>query len=156
MKAYLKKIVKEIGIEIDPQKIMGRNLCKINKRFLQFPYKTNLNCVDCLTHDKLIYHKNLSDFFPWYPNTHLGNTSLVDDAPYRTYMNLHFNAIFVESYEYTPKEDNYLVKTIFPYLKFLHNFRLSVPTFVELYILAPLEVSRKMMSDFRCHSKNAP
>jgi hypothetical protein len=53
--------------------------------------------------------------------------------PYRTYLNPPFNAIFVESYEYTPKEDNYLMKIFFPYLEFFHNFGLNVPTFVELY-----------------------
>jgi hypothetical protein len=34
MNAYLKKITEEMGIEIDPQMIMGQDLCKINKHFL--------------------------------------------------------------------------------------------------------------------------
>jgi len=32
--AYLKKITEETNIEIDPQSIIGRDLCKINKHFL--------------------------------------------------------------------------------------------------------------------------
>jgi hypothetical protein len=90
---------------------MGRDLCKINKHFPQFPIKSSHSCVNHLIHDKLIYHKNIS-FFPRYPNTHLGNTLLVDNTPYRTYLNLLSNAIFVESYEYVPKEDNYLMKIL--------------------------------------------
>jgi hypothetical protein len=133
MNAYLKKIAKGIGIEIDSQRIMGWDLCKINKHFLQFPYKINLNRVNCLIHDKIIYHKNLFDFFLRYLNIHLGNTLLVNDMPYKTCLNLPFNAIFVVSYEYAPKDDNYLMKTFLSYLEFIQYSRLSVPTFVELY-----------------------
>jgi hypothetical protein len=88
----------------------------INKHFLYFAIKANHYCVNHLTHDKLIYYKNLSDFFLQYPNTHLGNTLLVDDTLYIIYLNLPFNAIFVESYEYVPKEDNYLMNFFLPYL----------------------------------------
>jgi hypothetical protein len=111
MHAYLKKIVEEMSIEINLQRIMGQDLCKINKHFLQFPIKSGHYCVDCLTHDKLIYPNNISNFFLKYLDIHLGNTLLVNDTPYRTYMNPPSNAIFVESYEYMPKEDNYLIKT---------------------------------------------
>ncbi len=34
MNAYLRKMAKKMGIEIDLQRIMGQNLCKINKHFL--------------------------------------------------------------------------------------------------------------------------
>jgi hypothetical protein len=144
MNAHLRKIVKETNIKIDPLRIIGQNLCKINKHFMQFPFKTNLNRVDCFTHDKYFYHENLSYFFPRYPNTHLGNMLLVDNMPYKTCLNLPFNAIFVESYEYVPKEDNYLIKTIFMCLEFLHNSRLIVPTFVELY---PFNAIRSLEED---------
>ncbi len=53
--------------------------------------------------------------------------------PYKTFLNPPFNVIFVESYEYTPKEDNYLMKTLISYLKFLHYIELNVFTFMELY-----------------------
>jgi hypothetical protein len=52
---------------------------------------------------------------------------------YKTYLNPPFNVIFVKSYEYTPKEDNHLMKIHLPYLEFLHYYGLSVPTFVEFY-----------------------
>jgi hypothetical protein len=66
MNAYLKKITKETGIEINLQRIMGLDLRKINKHFLQIPIKVGHYRINCLPHDKLIYHKNLFDFFPWY------------------------------------------------------------------------------------------
>ncbi len=68
-----------------------------------------------------------------YPSTHLGNTLLVDDTPYRTCQNLPFNVIFIKYHEDVPKEDNYFLKAFLPYLKFFHYSGLSVPTFVELY-----------------------
>jgi hypothetical protein len=71
-------------------------------------------------------------------------------------MYLPFNAIFVESYEYAPKEDNYLMKTLLLYLEFLHNSGLNVPTFVELYLFGTSKVSRKTKLDIECCSKNAP
>jgi len=58
---------------------------------------------------------------------------------YKTCLNLPFSAIFVKSYEDVPKEDNYLMKTLFPYLKFFHYSRLSVPTFVELYHIGDIK-----------------
>jgi hypothetical protein len=133
MNAYVRKIVEETSIEVKPQRIMGWNLSKINKHFLQLPYKTYLNRINHLIYDKLIYHMNLSNFFPGYFNIHLGNTLLVDNMPYKTCFNLPFNAIFVESYAYVSKEQNYLMKILLPYLNFFHYFGLSVPTFVELY-----------------------
>jgi len=69
-----------------------------------------------------------------YLNTHLGNTLLVNDTPYRIYLNPPFNAIFVESYEDLPKEDSYFMKIFLLYLELnLHYSRLNVPTFVKLY-----------------------
>ncbi len=133
MNIHLKKIRKNTSIEINPQRIIGQNLCKINKHFLRFPFKRYYNHVNHPTHDKIIYHKNLFYFFPRYLNIHLGNTLLVDDMPYRTCLNPPFNAIFVEFYKDLPKENNYLMKTFLLYLKSFHYTRLSVCIFVELY-----------------------
>jgi len=133
MNTYLRKIAKETSIEINSQRIMGQDLCRINKHFLQFPIKLGHYPIDNFTHAKLIDQKNHFDHFPRYFNTHLRNMLLVDDTSYRTCLNMFSNAIFVESYEYGPKEDNYLMKVLLPYLEFLHYFGLSVPTFVELY-----------------------
>ncbi len=139
MIAYLRKITKETGIEIDLQRIMGWDLCRINKHFLQFPIIVSYYRVDHLTHDKFIYHKNRSNFFPRYPNTHLGNTLLVNNTPYRTCLNPPFFVIFVESYEYAPKMDNYLMKILLLYFEFFHNSRLNVPTFVEFYLFGTIK-----------------
>jgi hypothetical protein len=40
---------------------------------------------------------------------------LVDNTPYITCLNPLSNAIFVESYEYSPKEDIYLMKVLILY-----------------------------------------
>jgi len=141
MNAYLRKIAKGTCIEIDLQRIMGWNLCKINKHFLQFPYKIDLNCVNGFTHDKII-----SDFFLKYLNIHLGNTLLVNNMSYKTYLNLPFNAIFVESYEYAPKDDNYFILS---YLELFHYFRLNVPTFVEFYPFGAIRRINKENVKFR-------
>jgi hypothetical protein len=69
-----------------------------------------------------------------YLNSHLRNTLLVDDTPYKFCLNPPFNAIFVESYENLPKEDNYFMKILFLYIELnLHYFGFNVPTFVKLY-----------------------
>ncbi len=54
--AYLRKIAEEIGIEVDLQRIMGQDLCKIKNIFYGFLTKKNFNCTNCLIHDKLVYH----------------------------------------------------------------------------------------------------
>jgi len=143
MNAYLKKITKEMGLEINPQRTMGQNLCKINKHFLQFLYKTYLNHINRLTFNFKKYHKIFFDFFSRYPNIHLGNTLLVDDTLCKTYLNPPFNAIFVESYEYVPKEDNYLMKVLFMYLKFLHYSGFNVPMFVEFYRFGTIKIMKE-------------
>jgi hypothetical protein len=65
---------------------------------------------------------------------------LVDDTPYRFCLNPPFNAIFVESYEYVLKEDNYLMNFFFLYLNFFHYSWFSVPMIVELNPFGALEV----------------
>jgi hypothetical protein len=52
---------------------------------MQFPYKRDSKCFELPTLGKIIYHKNLFDFFlRYYPNTHLGNALLVDAMAYKT------------------------------------------------------------------------
>jgi hypothetical protein len=85
------------------------------------------------------------------------NTLLVvNDKPYKTCLNLSFNAIFVESYEYAPKENNYLMKTLLSYLEFLHFFGLSVSTFVELYIFDAITSTKEDNVKFQTFLKNVP
>jgi hypothetical protein len=100
MKTYLKKIIEETNIEFNPQRIIGWNLCKINKHIMQFPFKMDNKCFDRWpTHDTKNYHKNHLDFSRKYYSAHLGNTLLVDNTPYKTCQNFPFNVIFIESYK---------------------------------------------------------
>jgi hypothetical protein len=109
MNTYSKKIVKKTSTEINLQKIVGQYMYKINKHYMQFPYKRDSKCFELPTLNKIIYHKNRSDFFPSYPNSHLGNALLVDDTPYKTCQNPPYNVIFVEFYEDVKEEDNYFL-----------------------------------------------
>jgi hypothetical protein len=62
MNIYLRKIGKKTNIEINMQRIIGQDLCKINKDFLQFLFKRNYNHFDYPTCDLTIYHKILFIF----------------------------------------------------------------------------------------------
>jgi hypothetical protein len=44
--------------------------------------------------DKPIFHKNLDVLFFAYPYTHVGNTLLVDNMPYKTYSIAHIMPFF--------------------------------------------------------------
>jgi hypothetical protein len=82
---------------------------------------------------------------------------VVHNTPFRICLNPPFNAIFVESYEDVSKEDNYLMKILFPYLEFFHYLGLNVPTFVDFYPYGAIRfLSRKTMLNFGCYSKNTP
>jgi len=55
--------------------------------------------------NKSIFHKNLDIFFSTYPYTHLGNTLLVDDMPYKSMFNVPYNPIFLELFHDHHGED---------------------------------------------------
>jgi len=81
---------------------------------------------------KACFPQNLDAFFAKYPSTHLGNTLLVDDTPYESMFNESFNVIFVKMFDTCSKDPNdYLVSIVLPYLECLHNFGMSVSTFVK-------------------------
>ncbi len=44
-----------------------------------------------------------------------------------------FNAIFLESYEDVPYDDNYFLRTFLPHLKLFHYYGLRIPTFIKDY-----------------------
>jgi hypothetical protein len=48
--------------------------------------------------DKSIFCKNLNIFFSTFPYTHVGNTLLIDDVPYKIMFNGSYSAIFLESF----------------------------------------------------------
>jgi hypothetical protein len=49
--------------------------------------------------DKSIFHKDLDILFSTYLYTHVGNTLLVGDMPYKSMFNGPYNAIFLESFD---------------------------------------------------------
>jgi hypothetical protein len=49
--------------------------------------------------DKSIFHKDLDILFSTYFYTHVGNTLLIDDMPYKSMFNGPYNAIFLESFD---------------------------------------------------------
>jgi hypothetical protein len=81
--------------------------------------------------DKPIFHKNIDVFFLTYPYTHVVNTLLVDDIPYKSMFDGSYNVIFMETFDSFHGEDKYLMGIVFPYLKSFHFSRYGVCTFVE-------------------------
>ncbi len=61
-KTYLKKIVEETSVNIDPQRIIGWDLCEFNEHYMQFPTMKTSKCDIYPTHDKIIYHKKIMVF----------------------------------------------------------------------------------------------
>ncbi len=71
--------------------------------------------------DKSIFHKNINYYFFKYHETHVGNTLLVDDTPYKNTFNEPFKALFLESFHNSNKDDNYLLWVFFFNLKPFHH-----------------------------------
>jgi len=72
--------------------------------------------------DKPIFHKNIHVFFSKYHDIHVGNTLLVDDTLYKSMFNEPFNAIFLQSFHNSNKDNTYLLWVILLYLKPFHCF----------------------------------
>jgi hypothetical protein len=102
--------------------------------------------------DKPIFHKNLDTLFSIYPYTHVGNTLLIDNTPYKNMFNGPYNAIFLDSFDNRCGEDHYLLGFILPYLENLHSFKYGVPTFVEHNPFGGLNVLIKIIHEFlKCY-----
>jgi hypothetical protein len=56
---------------------------------------------------------------------------LLDDMPFKSMFNDSYSAIFLELFDNLRGEDQYLLRSIFPYLENLHSSGYDVPTFVE-------------------------
>lgn len=75
---------------------------------------------------------NLDIFFSMYPYTYVGNTLLVNNAPYKSMFNELYNAIFLEfNFDDLHGEDNYLLGHVLPYLEFFHLSKYGVSTYVQ-------------------------
>jgi len=81
--------------------------------------------------DEPIFQRNPDDFLKTYPYTHVGNTLLIDNMPYKNMFNSPYNTIFLESFNNHCGEDQRLIGFVLPYLENLHSFGYGVPTFVE-------------------------
>jgi hypothetical protein len=91
------EIKEKINISLDPSKVLGQESCQKNDIFL-------------LGHlEKPILHKNLDFFFSKFPNTHAGNTLLIDDYPYKFILNDSCSVIFLESFECVRSDGDYLL-----------------------------------------------
>ncbi len=76
--------------------------------------------------DKLVFHKNLFDFFVRFPIMTFENTLLIDDMPHKSLFNPPFSAIFFETFYGSQNDSNYLFETILPYLESLHSSKMEV------------------------------
>jgi hypothetical protein len=108
------KIKEKIDISLDPSRVLGQKLCQKNDHF--FPSH----------HEKPIFHKNLDVLFSKFPNTHVGNTLLVDDTPYKSIFNDSCSGIFLELFEGACSDGDYLFSIVLPYLVSLHSFGFNV------------------------------
>ncbi|XP_027154926.1 uncharacterized FCP1 homology domain-containing protein C1271.03c-like [Coffea eugenioides] len=58
--------------------------------------------------EKKIMFKDLRKVWKDFEQYGLSNTLLVDDSPYKSFLNPRYNAIFPESYAFSSEKDNYL------------------------------------------------
>ncbi len=70
---------------------------------------------------KLVFQQNLDVFFSRFSNTHVGNTLLVDDTPYKFIFNDLCSAIFLEPWEGLCSDGDYLLSIVLLYLVSLHS-----------------------------------
>jgi hypothetical protein len=61
-----------------------------------------------------------------------------------------FNAIFIESYEDVPQDDNYFLGTFLPHLKLFHYYGLIVPTFIKDYPFGAIKNLKE--DDVKCQT----
>jgi hypothetical protein len=115
----LDEIIEQTHITLDLLRVFRQELCKKNDHFLA----TNL--------EKHVFHKSLNVFFLRFLNTHVGNTLLIDDRPYKSIFNDSCRAIFFESFESSHNNGDYLLSIVVSYLVSLHSFRFSVQTYVR-------------------------
>ncbi len=74
--------------------------------------------------NKLIFHKNLKDFFRPFPSMTFENTLLVDDTLHKNMFNPLYSAIFFKTFYESSTNGNYFPGTILPYLEPLHSSRM--------------------------------
>jgi hypothetical protein len=115
----LDKIKEKTNISLDPLRVLGQKSCQKNDHFLLGQL------------EKLIFHKNLDVFFLKFFNTHARNIFFVDDTPYKFIFNDSCSVIFLESFESTDSNGDYLLSTVLPYLVLLHSSKFNVQTYMK-------------------------
>jgi hypothetical protein len=82
---------------------------------------------------KPIFHNNLVDIFSIYLGICLGNILILDDNLSQACTKPPFNAtIFFKTIHNVAYENNYLLKTIFPYLENMYRCQFSTSIFIKL------------------------
>jgi hypothetical protein len=79
--SHLEIIAKKTGIHLSSYRIVDQLLCFKNDHFLLQKL------------DKLVFHKNLFDFFVQFPSVTFENTLLIDYTPHKSFFNPPFSAI---------------------------------------------------------------
>jgi len=116
----LEIIAEKIDVHLPSFRIVDQLLYFINDHFL----------LEKL--DKPIFHKNLLNFFVQFLGTMFENTLLINEMPHKSLFNRPFSAIFFERFYGLHNDVNYLLQTIFPYLKSLHLSKMHVYKFAKL------------------------
>jgi hypothetical protein len=98
---HLEIITKKIGVLLLSCKIVNHIFCLKN---------------DHLLLEKLVFHKNIENFFCLFHGTALENTSLIDDTPHKNMLNPPFSAIFFDTFY----GSHIVGKSVFLYLESLH------------------------------------
>ncbi len=117
---HLEIIIKKTNVHLPTYRIVDRSPCLRNDHFLL--HKPN----------KLVFHKNLFDFFVQFPSTMFKNTLLIDDMFHKSLFNLPFSAIKKKTFYKSHSDANYLFQIVLPYLESLHSSGMRVYKFVEL------------------------
>ncbi len=82
--------------------------------------------------DKLVFHKNLKEFFRLFPGTTFENVLLLDDMFHKNMFNPLYSAIFFKTFYGFQTNSNHLLDIVILYLESLHFFGMWIYKFVEL------------------------
>jgi hypothetical protein len=116
---HLDKIKEKTHITLDLSRVLGQESCQKNDHFLAiFPKKP-------------IFYENLDVFFSRFLDMHARNTFLVDDITYKSIFNDFYCVIFLELFEGSRSDGDYLFSIVLLYLVSFHSFGFNVQTYVR-------------------------
>jgi hypothetical protein len=116
---YLDKIKEKTQIILDFSKVLRQESCQKNDHFL------------AIYLEKPIFHENLDVFFLRFSDMHARNTLLIDDMPYKYIFNDSYYVIFLELFEGSRSDGDYLFSIVLRYLVSLHSFGFNIQTYVR-------------------------